>query len=59
MNKRMCYKFDNSFLQDKKTEFDAFVFERVLDGKGGHRMMIFLEKVSQTLLQILIIYGGK
>ncbi len=55
----MCYKFDNSFLQDKKTEFDAFVFERVLDGKGGHRMMIFLEKVSQTLLQILIIYGGK
>jgi hypothetical protein len=55
----MCYKPDNSFLQEQKTGFEAFVFERVLDGKGGHRVMIFLKKVSQTLLQILIIYGGK
>lgn len=52
-------KIDNSLLQDERTRFDAFVFKRDLDGKGGHRVMIFLEKVSQTLLQILVIYGGK
>ncbi|AIW85777.1 hypothetical protein bwei_3158 [Bacillus mycoides] len=30
-------EIDNSLLHDKKTGFDAFVFERDIDGKGGIR----------------------
>ena len=30
-------EIDNSLLHDKKTRFDAFVFERDIDGKGGIR----------------------
>ena len=52
-------EIDNSLLHDKKTGFDAFVFERDIDGKRGHKVIIFLEKMFQTILQILIIYGGK
>ncbi|KAA0789930.1 hypothetical protein EXW45_09345 [Bacillus wiedmannii] len=30
-------EIDNSLLDDKKTGFDAFVFERDIDGKGDIR----------------------
>ncbi|MDR4943437.1 hypothetical protein [Bacillus wiedmannii] len=30
-------EIDNSLLHDKKTRFDAFVFERDIDGKGEIR----------------------
>nr|WP_283792651.1 hypothetical protein [Bacillus sp. LS15-K4] len=34
---RVRNEIDNSLLHDKKTRFDAFVFERDIDGKGEIR----------------------